>query len=101
MSWAVRLQDQDGNPVEPQGARIEFATIPAEEKFQLLHYIHSHGDTYFNGRHMDNFLADWDNLNPSAEQRDQWQIVRSMAVRCRNEGELYLLFMGTDDESQA
>jgi hypothetical protein len=94
MPWSVRLQDERGKPVIPEDAGIDFATIPADAGFRLLGYIDPYGDTFFNRVQMKDFLADWDRLNPSSEQREQWKLVRNMATRCRDEAHLYLRFIG-------
>ena len=94
MPWSVRLQDERGKPVIPEDFVIEFATISEEVDFRLLGYIDRYGDTYFNRVQMEDFLADWDKLHPSAEQKDQWKLVRNIAARCRDEVHLYLRFIG-------
>ena len=43
---------------------------------------------------MKDFLADWDGLHPSREQREPWKLVRNMAIRCQEEAHLYLQFIG-------
>src|SRR3954462_5501259 len=94
MSWSVRLQDESGRPVSSEDADIEFQTIPAEGMFKLLHYIDPYGDTYFNTIQMNDFLADWNCLVPEAGQKEKWEVVLNMALRCRNEPHLYLRFIG-------
>lgn len=94
MSWSVRLQDERGTPVVPCDAGIEFGTVPSNGNFKLLHYIDPYGDTYFNQVQMSDFLADWDSLQPEGVERQQWTVVRDMAVRCQNEPHLYLRFIG-------
>jgi len=94
MSWSVRLQDEHGEPVIPEDAGIDLATIPAGVKFRLLGYIDPYGDTYFNQAQMRDFLADWDRLHPTGEQSEQWKLVRNMATRCQDEVHLYLRFRG-------
>ena len=94
MPWDVRLQDECGKPFIPHDALIEFAAIPHDEEFKLLHYIDPYCDTYFNHAQMEDFLTDWDKLESSDDQqREQWQLVRNMAIRCRDEY-LYLRFIG-------
>lgn len=90
MTWSVRLQDERGKPVLPDGT-IEFSLIPADADFLLLRYIDPYGDTIFNRVQMDDFLADWNRLCP---QDEQWSLVRDMALRCRDEAHLYLRFIG-------
>jgi len=94
MTWSVRLQDERGKAIIPEDAEIDFATIPVDAGFRLLGYIDPNGDTYFNRFQMKDFLADWDRLHPSGEQKKHWQLVRNMATRCRDEVHLYLLFEG-------
>jgi hypothetical protein len=94
MPWSVRLQDERGKPVIPEDALIEFGTVPENEVFRLLRYIDPYSDTYFNHAQMEDFLADWEKLDPSGDQRDQWQLVRRMATRCQGENHLYLRFIG-------
>ncbi len=94
MSWSVRLQDEKGAPVLPYEAAIEFQTVPSNGSFTLLHYLDPYGDTYFNHVQMSDFLGDWDSLRPEAAERQQWTVVRDMAVRCQNEPHLYLRFIG-------
>jgi hypothetical protein len=94
MPWSVRLQDERGNPVAPQDAVIEFATISEHSGFKLLVYLDPYGDTYFNQYQMKDFLADWAKLTPSIGQREQWQLVHEMATRCRDEAHLYVRFNG-------
>jgi hypothetical protein len=93
VSWTVRLQDERGKPAIPQYAVIEVATIPEGAEFRLLGYLDPYGDTYFNQVQMTDFLADWDNLRPTDEQKAQWQLVREMAIRCQGH-HLYLRFIG-------
>ncbi len=93
MTWSVRLQDERGKPVVPQDAAIEFSLIPTDTDFLLLHYIDPYGDTVFNRVQMDDFLTDWNRLRPEGK-REQWAMVRDMAVRCRDEAHLYLRFIG-------
>jgi endonuclease I len=88
------LQDERGKPVSPQDAVIEFATIPEGAAFRLLGYVDPYGDTYFNHAQMKDFLADWDKLRPTDEQQAQWELVRDMAIRCRDHNHLYVRFMG-------
>jgi hypothetical protein len=94
MPWDVRLQDERGEPVIREDAFIEFGTIPDGTRFTLLHCIDPYDDTCFNSTQMDDFLADWDKLDPTGEQREQWQLVRTMAIRCQRESNLYLRFIG-------
>ena len=94
MPWSVRLQDERGKPVVPADAEIDFETIPADTGFRLLGYIDPYGNTYFNQIQMEDFLADWDKLQPSGEQREQWKLVRNMAALCNAEAHLYLRFIG-------
>jgi hypothetical protein len=94
MPWSVRLQNERGEPLIPDDALVEFATIPHNEAFRLLRYIDRYSDTYFNHAQMEDFLADWDKLDPSGDQRDQWQLVRNMATQCRVANHLYLRFIG-------
>lgn len=94
MPWSVRLQDERGKPVLAQDAGVEFATVPSNTGFKLLHYVDRYGDTYFNRVQMADFLTDWDKLEPTGDQRLQWKLVRDMAVRCLDEPHLYLRFIG-------
>ena len=94
MPWSVRLQNENGKPIILEDAVIEFATIPENVVFRLLGYVDPYGDTYFNQFQMKDFLEDWDKLSPSGEQREQYQLVRNMATRCRDGVHLYLRFMG-------
>ncbi len=94
MPWTVRLQDERGKPVAPREALIEFATIPDDRGFRLLRYVDPYGDTYFNRMQMRDFLADWNTLKPTADQRREWKSVREMAERCHDEVHLYLRFIG-------
>ena len=94
MPWSVRLQNERGEPVIPEDALIEFGAIPNGEGFRLLRYIDPYGDTYFNHAQMEDFLADWDKLEPRGDQREQWQLVRNMATRCQDESHFYLRFIG-------
>ena len=89
----MRLQNERGEPAIFEDAVIEFAAIPPGEEFRLLHYIDPYCDTYFNHAQMDDFLADWDKLESSGDQREQWQLVRKMATRCRDEHHFYLRFI--------
>lgn len=94
MPWDVRLQDERGKPFVPQDALIEFGTIPDTGEFKLLGYIDRYSDTYFNHGQMRDFLADWNQLTPVGDQRDQWRLVREMATRCLDDYHLYLRFIG-------
>lgn len=68
--------------------------IPAGADFRLLRYVDPYGDTYFNQRQMADFLVDWNALKPTDDQREQWILVRDMAVKCQQEPHLYLRFIG-------
>ncbi len=92
MPWSVRLQDEHGEPVAAEDALIEFATIPQNEEFRRLRYLDPYGDAYFNRAQMEDFLADWDKLERSGSQVKQWQLVRDMATRCREDSHCYLRF---------
>ena len=94
MPWTVRLQDERGKPIIPEDVVIELQRFPTMSYFGLLGYVDPYGDTYFNGVQMKDFLADWDKLHPSGEQREQCQLVRNIAIRCRDEVHLYLCFIG-------
>ena len=39
MPWTVRLQDERGKPIIPEGVVIDFATIPDDVVFRLLGYV--------------------------------------------------------------
>jgi hypothetical protein len=92
--WTVRLQDDHCKPVSPEYAVIQSETIPSSGNFKLLRYVDPYGDTYFNRVQMEDFLADWNRPQPSSDQREQWELVRTMALRCRDKVHLYLLFWG-------
>ena len=94
VAWTVRLQDEHCKPLSSGCAVIQPETIPQSGKFKLLRYIDPYGDTYFNRVQMDDFLEEWDSIQPSSDQREQWELVRTMALRCRDKAHLYLLFLG-------
>jgi hypothetical protein len=94
MAWSVRLQNEHGTPVVPQDAAIESSLILPDADFVLLHYIDPYGDTIFNRVQMDDFLTDWNRVRPTDVEREQWSLVRDMALRCRDEVHLYLWFIG-------
>ena len=94
MAWSVRLQDENGKPVAPEDAGIDFDFLSVGLG-KLLTYIDPYGDTVFNHLQMADFLAEWKRLQPRNEvERCQWDLVTSMAERCADEAHIYLKFVG-------
>ena len=94
MPWTVLLETKNAESTGPEYAVIEFETIPYGAELKLLRNLDPYSDTYFDQSQMGDFLADWEKLAPSAEQREQWQVVRNMAVRCQHANDLCLRFVG-------
>jgi hypothetical protein len=95
MSWAVRLQDERGKPVINYDAGIDFDLVEAVADHKLLRYVEPYGDTVFNCRQMDDFIEGWNLIRPkTAEQKQEWEKVLQMAVKCKDEHHLYLKFIG-------
>jgi hypothetical protein len=93
------LVTEDGTTIESARDVHDFidAALTARSRTRLLRYVDPHGDTYFNARQMDDFLADWHGVTPvavSALERDCVAHVRELAEQCRDSTHLLLRFVG-------
>ena len=99
MGIEVRLQDEFGSCIEsvPDPKNLLGRLLPTDSDAVLLSGIDPYGDTVFNGRQMNRFLAEWASVaarSKTQEDRDLTGRVEHLARRCRDEIHLYLAFIG-------
>jgi hypothetical protein len=96
MSVVVKLEDELGE----QGDWVVLhQVLPGrdEAQFPVLRGIDPFGNTVFNHLQMESFLEEWQQIEERAHddsQKEAWRKVKEMAVKCRDDRDLYLRFVG-------
>src|SRR5271157_5201081 len=101
MGFAIRLEGERG-VVKEQLLDLENTLsrlLPSWEdpSFHCLRYIDPYGNTVFNHLQMDEFIEELKRIRAVATtevERAFVDSIESMAIRCKESGELYIRFRG-------
>jgi hypothetical protein len=96
MSFVVKLEDDLG---EGGDWVILHGVVPSGDEcaFPVLRCVDPYGKTLFNHLQMEAFLEEWERVRDRARddsQKENWQRIKEMAERCRQDRDLYLRFVG-------
>jgi len=101
MGLTIELQDEFGNARHSVADRQDqlHGLLPSNDdrSFPMLTSIDPYGDTTFNGKQMDRFLAEWAEISARANKPEERALVATIetyARRCQAEVHLYLKFIG-------
>lgn len=101
MGFDIRLEDWNGRAEQElfDLENVLSRLLPSWEdrEFHCLRYIDPWGNTVFNHLQMDEFIEELKRIrgNASTEvERAFVDAIESMAVRCKESGELYIRFHG-------
>jgi len=101
MGFAIRLEDEKGKAEQElfDLENVLSRLLPSWEdrEFHCLRYIDPWGNTVFNHLQMDEFIEELKRIRGDATTEVELAFldaIESMAVRCKESGELYLYFRG-------
>jgi hypothetical protein len=95
LSIRAELRDERGTVVSETVALVEFPLYKRNRVQALLRYIDPYGYTYFNHVQMEDFIAEWRDIEPTEPVwYGNWLLVLQMATRCKNTPGLLLAFIG-------
>lgn len=98
MGIDVNLQDEKGAVIECIfDERNLLSELLPREDGSLLSFIDPYGETIFNRLQIDQFLAEWSELEKKelkTEQAEYLKRVRQLAMKSKSDVHLYLKFIG-------
>jgi hypothetical protein len=94
MAWTVRVQNENGDPLE-NDFDIGFEAIPSGDAYPICSSVARYYVTLLNPPQLKTFVYEWDSAAkvPEFSHLEKSRLVRDVAERC-SDNQLYLRFMG-------
>jgi hypothetical protein len=94
MPWTIRLEEEDGKPIDEEYLVVEFHCLPIGDRFPICTLIEAapYYDTLLNPVQIDRLIAELEAaINTSSCDLDQ---LLDLARRNRDDVHIYLRFIG-------
>lgn len=93
MSWSVVLEDEFHEEISNISDELFInETSLYQSNFILLKYLHPYGNTVFNSYQIEDLILDLRNVK--FKDNKLIKEIISLALKCKEEGNLYLIFYG-------
>jgi hypothetical protein len=94
MAWSVRVQNENGDPLE-KDFDIGFDAIPSGPAYPICSSVARYYVTLLNPPQLETFVSEWDSAAavPEFSHLKESRVIRDVAESCSHR-QLYLRFLG-------